>query len=115
MAVNGFSRDDDCADQAWGDRLTCFTRALCKVMAQSWAKGLGMVNDLLPMPARLPSVSELPTCLRTLWPLGRAFLTPRVPRTQVEPLGLIGIAHAWVLTLDPLLALEPWRWLRLKR
>jgi DDE family transposase len=115
MDVNRFSRDDDFADPAVGDGLTFFQRERFKVMAQSLAKGLGMVNDLLPMTARVPSLSSLPTFRLNLLPLGRAFLTPRLPRTQVEHLGLRGLEHAWVLTLDPLLALEPLRWLRLKR
>jgi hypothetical protein len=115
MEVNRFSRDDDVADQALGDRLTFCTRELVKVMAQSLAKGLGMVHDLLPMKALLPSVRDLPTCLRHLLPLGRALLTPQLPLTQVEPLGLIGGEHPVVLTLDPLLALEPLREWRLER
>jgi hypothetical protein len=56
MDVNRFSRDDDFADQALGDRLTFFKRELVKVLAQQLAKGLGMVNDLLPMNALLPSL-----------------------------------------------------------
>jgi hypothetical protein len=56
MDVNRFSRDDDFADQALGDSLTFFKRELFKVMAQQLAKGLGMVNDLLPMNALLPSL-----------------------------------------------------------
>jgi hypothetical protein len=97
------------------DGLTCFTRALFKVMAQSLATGLGMVHDLLPMTALLPSLRSLPTFLLNRLPLGREFLTPSVPRTQVEHLGLIGIEHMLVLTLDPLLSLAQVRSLRLKR
>ena len=54
MDVNRFSRDDDFADQALGNTLTFFKRELFKVMAQPSVKGLGMVNDLLPMHALLP-------------------------------------------------------------
>jgi hypothetical protein len=56
LDVNRFSRDDDFADQALGDSLTFFKRELFQVMAQQSAKGLGMVNDLLPMNALLPSL-----------------------------------------------------------
>ena len=115
MDVNRFSRDDDFADEALGDSLTFFTRELFKVMVQSLAKGLGIVNHLLPMNALLPSLSLWPTFLLNLWPLGSEFLTLHVQLTQVEHLSLIGIEHTLVLTLDPLLALEQGQELRLKR
>jgi hypothetical protein len=70
------------------------------------AKGLGMVNDLLPMNALLPSLRQLATFLLNLVQLGREFLTPHLQFTEGEYLGLIGIEQALVLTLDPLLALE---------
>jgi hypothetical protein len=54
--VHCFSRHDDLADQALGDGLTFFKRALCQVCAQQSAKGLGIVNDVLPMDALLPRV-----------------------------------------------------------
>ncbi len=56
LDVHRFSRHDDLADQALGDGLTFFKRELCKVLAQQLAKGLGIVNDLLPMDALLPRV-----------------------------------------------------------
>jgi hypothetical protein len=115
MDVNRFSRDDDFADQALGDRLTFCTRALFKVMAQYLATGLGLVNDLWPMKALWPSLRSLPTCLLTLLPRGSEFLTPPLPLTQVEPRGLRGVEHTLVLTLAPLLALEQWRELRRER
>lgn len=115
MDINRCSRDDDFADQALGYGLTFFKRELFKVMAQELAKSLGMVNDLLPMNALLPSLRSLPTFLLNLLQLGREFLAPRLQLTEVENLGLISIEQALVLTLDPLLSLEQLRWLRLKR
>ena len=114
-AVNCFSRDDDFADQALGDGLPFFKRELFKVIAQQLAKGLSMVNDLLPMDALMPSLSSLPTFLLNLLQLGREFLTPRLQLTQVDNLALIGIEQALVLPLDPLPSLEQLRLLRLKR
>jgi hypothetical protein len=115
LDVNRVSRHADCADEALGDRLTFCTRKLFKVMAQPLVKSFGMVNDLVPMPALLPSWRELPTVLLELVPLGSQFLTPRLPLTQVRHLGLIGVEHTLVLTLTPRLALEPLREWRLKR
>ena len=57
MDVHFFSRDDDFADQALGDGLPFFKRELVKIVAQQLAKGLGIVDDLLPMDALLPRVS----------------------------------------------------------
>src|SRR5262245_28386562 len=57
MDVHCVSRHDDLADQALGDGLPFFKRELCQVLAQQLAKGLGIVNDLLPMDALLPSLS----------------------------------------------------------
>jgi hypothetical protein len=79
------------------------------------AKSLGIVNDLLPMKALLPSLRQLPTFLLNLLQLGREFLAPRLQLTEVENLGLISIEQALVLTLDPLLSLEQLRLLRRKR
>jgi len=115
MDVNFFSRDDDFADQALGDGLPFFKRELFKGIAQHLAKGLSMVNDLLPMDALMPSLSSLPTFLLHLLQLGREFLTPRLQLTQVENLALIGIEQALVVPLDPLPSLEQLRLLRLKR
>jgi hypothetical protein len=115
MDVNFFSRDDDFADQALGDGLPFFKRELCKVIAQQLAKGLGIINDLLPMDTLLPSLRSLPTFLLNLLQLGREFLTPRLPLTQVDNLGLIRIEQALVLPLDPLAPLEQLCLLRLKR
>ena len=56
MDVHRFSRNDDFADQALGYGLTFFKRKLCQILAQQLAKGLGIVNDLLPMDALLPSL-----------------------------------------------------------
>ena len=56
MDVHRFSRHDDLADQTSGNSLTFFKRELGKVCAQQLAKGLGIVNDLLPMNALLPRV-----------------------------------------------------------
>ena len=106
MEVNRFSRDDDGAEQALGESLTFFTRERFKVMAPYWATGLGMVNDLLPMNALLPSWRSLAPFLLNLGPRGRELLTPHVPFSEGESLGLIGIEPALVLTLEPLLALE---------
>src|SRR3989441_599503 len=56
LDVHRFSRHDDLADQALGDGLTFFKRELCKILAQQLPKGLGIINDLLPMDALLPRV-----------------------------------------------------------
>ena len=55
MDVHRFSRNDDFADHALGYGLTFFKRKLCQILAQQLAKGLGIVNDLLPRDALLPS------------------------------------------------------------
>jgi len=56
MDVHRCSRHDDLADQALGNGLTFLKRELGKILAQQLAKGLGIVNDLLPMDALLPRV-----------------------------------------------------------
>src|SRR5262249_34149162 len=56
MDVHRFSRHDDSADQALGNGLTFFKRELGKILAQQLAKGLGIVDDVLPMDALLPRV-----------------------------------------------------------
>jgi hypothetical protein len=115
MDVNVFSCHDDFVDQALRDGLALFKCKPFQIIAQQLAKGFGMVNDLLPVDSLLPSVGSLPDVLRNLLQLGGEFLTPRLELTQVNDLGLIGIEHALVLTLDPLPPLEQLHVLRLKR
>jgi hypothetical protein len=115
MAVNGFSRDNDVAEQALGDGLRCFTRELVKVMAQPLATGLGRGKALVPMAARLPSVRSRPTFRLHLWPCGSEVLPPRVPRMPVKHRGLIGIEPALVWTRAPLRSLGQWRVWRRQR
>jgi hypothetical protein len=53
--VNLFSGDDDFLDQAVCNGLTLFKRKSFEIIAQQSAKGLGVVNDLLPMNGLLAS------------------------------------------------------------
>jgi hypothetical protein len=115
IAVNGFSRDHDVAEQALGDGLRCFTRELVKVMAQPLATGLGRGKALVPMAARLPSVRSRPTFRLHLWPCGSEVLPPRVPRMPVKHRDLIGIEPALVWTRAPLRSLGQWRVWRRQR
>src|SRR5215468_3654333 len=47
--VNLFSGDDDFLDQAVCNGLTLFKRKSFEIVTQQSAKGVGMINDLLPM------------------------------------------------------------------
>jgi len=91
LDVHRFSRHDDLADQALGDGLTFFKRELCKILAQQLPKGLGIINDLLPMDALLPRVGSLPAFLGNLVLLRSEFLTPCLQLMEIDNLGLIGI------------------------
>jgi hypothetical protein len=53
--VNLFSGDDDFLDQAVCNGLTLFERKPFEIVTQQSAKGLGMINDLLPMNGLLAS------------------------------------------------------------
>jgi hypothetical protein len=55
MDVHVFSRDDDFFDQALSYGLALFKREPFEVIAQQLAKGLGVLDDLLPMNGLLPS------------------------------------------------------------
>src|SRR5205809_3994838 len=91
LDVHRFSRHDDLADQALGDGLTFFKRELCKILAQQLPKGLGIINDLLPMDALLPRVGSLPAFLGNLLLRRSDFLTPCLQLMEIDNLGLIGI------------------------
>ena len=91
MDVHRCSRHDDLADQALGNGLTFFKRELCKILAQQLPKGLGIINDLLPMDALLPRVGSLPAFLGNLVLLRSEFLTPCLQLMEIDNLGLIGI------------------------
>ena len=91
MDVHRFSRYDDLADQALGNGLTFFKRELCQVLAQQLAKGLGIVHDVLPMDALLPSLSSLLAFLGNLLQLRSEFLPPGLQLVEIDHLGLISI------------------------
>jgi hypothetical protein len=91
LDVHRFSRHDDFADQALGYGLTFCKRELSKMLAQQWAKGLGIVHNLLPMDALMPRLRSLATFLGNLLKLRSEFLTPCLPRMEIDNLGLIGI------------------------
>ena len=92
LDVYRFSRHNDFADQALGDGLPFFKRELGQILAQQWAKGLGIVHHVLPMDALLPRLRSLATFLGNLVQLRRKLLTPCLQLLEMENLGLIGIA-----------------------
>jgi len=115
MDIDFFPRDDDFFNQALSDSLSLFKRKLFEILAQQLAKGLGVINDLLPVNGLLSGVGQLANLLLNLLPLGREFLTPRPELGQVDDLGLKGIQQALILALDPLAPLQQLRLLRLEQ
>jgi hypothetical protein len=105
MDVNFFSRDDDVIDQALRDGQSFFTRELVKMIPQSLANDGCLLDYPLPMDTLLPRVRSLLAFLLEPLPRGRELLTPRLELTPGDHLGLIGIAHALGLPLEPLLPL----------
>jgi hypothetical protein len=61
------------------------------MLAQQWAKGLGIVHNLRPMDALMPRLRSLATFLGKLVQLRSEFLTPCVSLMEMDHLGLIGI------------------------
>ena len=77
-----------------------------EIVAEQFPKGLGVVNDLLPMNGLLSSVRQSPNLLLDLLRLCREFLSPRLHFGEVDGLGLIGVEQSLILSLDSLSALE---------
>src|SRR5262252_1654987 len=99
--VNLSSGDDDFLDQALRDRLTLFKREPFQIVAEKFAKGLGVVDHFLPMNGLLACARQLPDLLLDLLQLGRELLSTRLQFAEVDGLGLIGVEQSLVLTLDP--------------
>jgi len=104
--VNLFSGDDDFLDQALRHGLALFKRESFEIVAEQFPKGLGVVNDLLPMNSLLSSVRQSLNLLLDLLQLCREFLSPRLHFSEVDCLGLIGVEQSLILSLDSLSALE---------
>jgi DDE superfamily endonuclease len=104
--VNIFSGDDDFLDQALRNSLTLFKRELFEIVAEQFAKCLGVVNDLAPVNSLLSSARQLSNLLLDLLRLGGEFLSPRLHLGKVDGFGLIGVEQPLILSFDSLSALE---------
>lgn len=100
MDVNFFSPDHDLINQALRYGLALFKRESFEIISQQLAKGLGVVNDLLPVDSLLSGVGQLPDLLFKPLQLGREFLSSRLQLGEVDDLGLIGIEQPLVLSFN---------------
>jgi hypothetical protein len=83
--------DDDFPDQALRDGLAFVKGEPVQVVAQQMPKGVGVLNDLLPMPRLLLGKSSLLPFLLDLFSFGNEFPPSTVQLIEADDLGLIGI------------------------
>jgi hypothetical protein len=83
--------DDDFPDQALRDGLAFCKGEPVQVVTQQAPKGVGVLNDVLPMPRLLLGTSELLPFLRDLFSFGGEFPPSTVQLIEVDDLSLIGI------------------------
>jgi hypothetical protein len=82
---------DDFTDQALRDCLAFFKGEPAQIVAQQMPKGVGVFNDLWPMPRLLLGTSELLPFLLDLFSFGSEFPPSTLQLIEADDLSLIGI------------------------